>query len=438
MRGRAANGRAVSTAVAPEVLLRRLRLRLVVLFVVVAGVGLAGLVSMLVVTSLDAERRQLDDRLRAVASRGAALTFVDPQGRVRSSAVRNDTVTSEPGGLVIVALPAEGTPDEVFATGRVGIEDTLALARRALDDEDETGSVATLAVSGQDQRAVAMPWWRDRTIGGAVVAYDDATGASSSGILVPATGGALALLALLAVTVWTIAGAMMEPATTAMAARERFLSTAAHELRRPLARLRAAAEATRREISADDPGHQPLRSLIGVADSAGTVVSNLLLATRIDHAGSPVVQRTPVRLDQVLVDLESAAESLVVDVREPIIVLGDVGLLRHALVNLIDNAVRHGRVGGSPPTIVLAAAVHRASDGEPRAVVTVRDDGPGFPPGVDVLGSYVSGPQGGTGLGLSLVRWIVDEHGGRLSLHSGAAADPGATVTVELPLLDAG
>ena len=135
----------------------------------------------------------------------------------------------------------------------------------------------------------------------------------------------------------------------------------------------------------------------------------------------------PVRLDQLAGELEHGVDGLVVDVREPMVVTGDAGLLRHAMTNLVDNAVRHGRVGATPPAVLLR--LYRRG-GLP--VVEVSDDGPGFPADTDVLARYVSGPTGGTGLGLPLVVWIAERHGASVRLGA-PAYGTGGVVEIAFP-----
>jgi signal transduction histidine kinase len=95
--------------------------------------------------------------------------------------------------------------------------------------------------------------------------------------------------------------------------------------------------------------------------------------------------------------------------------------LRQALDDLIDNSLRHAR----PGTNVRLSA--QRSDG--RLLVTVRDDGPGFPP--DLLDGDGEGSASGTGLGLSVVRAIAEAHGGALRL--GNEVPRGASASIELP-----
>jgi len=111
-------------------------------------------------------------------------------------------------------------------------------------------------------------------------------------------------------------------------------------------------------------------------------------------------------------------------------VRGDEGAIERAVVNLVENAARHadGHVD-----------VDVSSDGD-RAVVAVRDDGPGFPPELlgQAAGRFVRGPNGGrgtengAGLGLAIVDAIATAHGGELEIENGA--DGGADVQLKLPV----
>jgi two-component system, OmpR family, sensor kinase len=115
-------------------------------------------------------------------------------------------------------------------------------------------------------------------------------------------------------------------------------------------------------------------------------------------------------------------------VHEPVVVEGDEALLRHAVANLVDNARRHGGTADA-----MHVTVVRADGG---AALTVLDRGSGFPSGLDALSPY-AGTGEGTGLGLSLVDWVVRRHGGRLELGTGPDGT-GAEVRIHLPATNAG
>jgi two-component system phosphate regulon sensor histidine kinase PhoR len=122
---------------------------------------------------------------------------------------------------------------------------------------------------------------------------------------------------------------------------------------------------------------------------------------------------------------------------EPVIVLGDRDELIRAFENLIENALKYGASG---KRIEIDFTRQQKPDGAPEARVGVRDFGPGIAPEhlprlterfyrVDVADSRA---QGGTGLGLALVKHIMNRHGGRLSVAS--SLGQGATFSVHLPI----
>ena len=122
---------------------------------------------------------------------------------------------------------------------------------------------------------------------------------------------------------------------------------------------------------------------------------------------------------------------------EPLIVLGDRDELIRAIENLVENALKYG-AAGKRVDITLTRAQTRV--GRPEARIAVRDHGPGIAPEhlprlterfyrVDVADSRA---QGGTGLGLALVKHVLNRHGGRLTIDS--VLGQGATFTMHLPL----
>ena len=133
----------------------------------------------------------------------------------------------------------------------------------------------------------------------------------------------------------------------------------------------------------------------------------------------------------VAVELTAPAEALRV--------LGDRDELLRLFDNLLENALKYGASG---KRVEIALATGAAADGRPEACVAVRDHGPGIAPEhlprlterfyrVDVAESRA---QGGTGLGLALVKHILNRHGGRLTIAS--VLGSGATFTAHLPLAE--
>lgn len=210
----------------------------------------------------------------------------------------------------------------------------------------------------------------------------------------------------------------------------RFVAEAGHELRTPLALLRM-------EIDLALEGHRSEGELVEALRSAGEEVDRLtrlsadLLALRSGPTAEPV--REPMDVSELLRTVASralpafraAGRSLVVDVPHPVQVEGDRDRLDRALTNLLDNALRHGA-----GDVVLSA---RAAAGTVH--VEVRDAGGGVEWPAGPLDPFTRAPGArigaGNGLGLTIVRTIVDAHGGQVRLES--TVSEGTVVTLDLP-----
>lgn len=412
-----------------RIVLRGLRLRLTTLFALVAALGLALFVAVLVSADGRFETDRLDAQLTGQASRAAALVYVDAAGQPQVDAIRDDSITETAAALIVFRTEKEASTTVLFSSGSVSPGALRGLAQVATRDAAERGSLGRVPFEGGEGQAAAMPWFDGEQVAGAAVVVAPAAG-PRAGLVVPAVAGGVLLLMLLTGAGWVLAGRSLRPAEESLAGRERFLSTAAHELRGPLTGMRTGAESAARAASRGEPVQPSLARLVSLADSTGQVVTNLLLATRIDHAEVPV-RREPVRLDQVAAELEYRYPGLVVDINEPVEVRGDEPLLRHLMTNLIDNAHHHARaergdVGGPAVTLTVQSRQHGV-------VVRVADDGPGFPADLDVWVEYVSGAEGGTGLGLALVLWIAGQHDASVAVTN--RDEGGAVVEVTFPLV---
>ena len=233
----------------------------------------------------------------------------------------------------------------------------------------------------------------------------------------------------------------------ALQSERRFTADAAHELRTPLAGLRMKIQLMQRSHAAtlDPAQRQDLATLRADVDRATALVDNLLMLARLDPQQPGSLACTAVALpalvDAVLADIAPAASAKRIGVHVDIgvdTVWAHGDLLRSALRNLLDNAVRYGREEGQ---VRIDATVVRGATGAPSAVrIVVRDDGPGVAPAdltrltqrfFRVLGNAGQG----SGLGLSLVERIVVLHGGQLRLDSGGEG-MGLAVRIELPQLE--
>jgi two-component system sensor histidine kinase QseC len=214
----------------------------------------------------------------------------------------------------------------------------------------------------------------------------------------------------------------------------RFTADAAHELRTPLAGLRAQAQVARGAADEGERQHA-LDGVIAACDRATHLIDQLLTLARLEP-DSFRAHRERCNLSEVtrLAVGEIVPDALARDIEielaaEPAIAVeGEPRLLRIMLRNLVDNAVRY-----SPSRTTVRVRVDRR-DG--RAIVTVADEGPGVPAEDRArLGERfhrLPGTQAsGTGLGLSIARRIAAIHGATLEF-SATAPDRGLTVTVSL------
>jgi two-component system, OmpR family, sensor kinase len=215
-----------------------------------------------------------------------------------------------------------------------------------------------------------------------------------------------------------------------------FLADASHELRTPVATVRAYAELFRRG-AADRPADlaRVTSRIESEAERMGVLVDEMLLLARLDQ-GRPLDLR-PTDLNDLGADAVAAARATEPDrplrllpTGTPVILQCDPTRLRQLLDNLLANVRAHTPPGTSA-TLTVSVDRHVAT-------VDVVDTGPGIPaadrPHVfDRFYRAAHTRGGGTGLGLSLVAAIANAHHGTASVHTGPDGT-GTRVTVELPL----
>jgi two-component system phosphate regulon sensor histidine kinase PhoR len=231
--------------------------------------------------------------------------------------------------------------------------------------------------------------------------------------------------------------------------RADFIANASHELRTPLAALLGFIETLQGPARNDTVARE---KFLGIMQQQATrmarLIDDLLSLSRIE-LNAHLQPNTPVELApivrQVVDGLMTLARDRGVDIKvsapqEVLVALGERDELIRALENLVENALKYG-AAGKRVDITLVRGQTRA--GTPEARITVRDFGPGIAPEhlprlterfyrVDVSDSRA---QGGTGLGLALVKHVLNRHAGRLSIESTLGA--GAAFTMHLPLSSA-
>jgi heavy metal sensor kinase len=219
-----------------------------------------------------------------------------------------------------------------------------------------------------------------------------------------------------------------------------FSADAAHELRTPLTILKGELEVALRSLPADGEYSRVLTSCLEEVERLRTLVEDLLFLARSD-SGNIRVPQIPVNLAEVLEDVspallalaETAEVSCSIAPASALWVQGNAPLLFRVIFNLGENAIKYTPAGGN---IVIALSEH---DNE--ATLEVKDTGPGIAPEEQThifdrfYRSDRARSRGGTGLGLALVRSIVQLHNGRITVTS--AAGQGSCFRVALPLASA-
>ena len=228
--------------------------------------------------------------------------------------------------------------------------------------------------------------------------------------------------------------------------RADFVANASHELRTPLAALSGFIDTLRGPAREDRVARERFLGIMQAqADRMARLIDDLLSLSRIELNAHlrpdkqvdvvAIVRQVADGLQTLARDRDVAVVTTAPD--GPLLVLGDRDELIRVFENLVENALKYA-ASGKRVDITLSLA--RTATGKPEARIAVRDHGPGIAPEhlprlterfyrVDVSESRA---QGGTGLGLALVKHILNRHGGRLTIES--VLGQGATFTAHLPL----
>jgi signal transduction histidine kinase len=222
-----------------------------------------------------------------------------------------------------------------------------------------------------------------------------------------------------------------------LARERRFTADAAHELRTPLAALRAQAQLAARAATPEE-ARRPLAQLQAGIDRTAHLVSQLLDLTRIEPGCAPVDPRSTVTdevIELVVADLAAVARQRQVTVMVKACegsVPGSFEVLYLLIRNLLENAIQHATAGGRVTLEMRSEATH--------AVLAIEDDGPGIPAAerarvFERFYRIPGGPPSGSGLGLSVVKRVVEILSGSIEL-SDPASHSGLLVTIRLPLFN--
>ncbi|WP_405063909.1 HAMP domain-containing histidine kinase [Kribbella sp. NBC_01505] len=412
--------------------LRRLRWWLTAVFTIANTVGLLILAPVVIrqdaqrdLAAVNAELGVVTAPILRLASGSGSGTSADP---INTSAVTQDPLYGSCPDFAI--LSGGGTSftalynDPLCTVVDKAMLNEIATAATASGDDSYADGTA---VNGHSIRLMAKPFkFADsKRNDGAVVAWVDTQDRADKHqqlvwIVLALCAGLIGAAA--AASYW-LSGRAIRPAMAALEQQETLLAETAHDLRTPVAALRALAETAVR-----DPSQRAelLPRTVRLAGKMGDIIDGLLVRARL-AAGVEQLAVQPVWLDQLVAGVvedfptEGARISLVT---APSMVRADPTLLQRAVGNLLDNALRHGRLPGAAEAIITVTV----ADGR----ITVADQGPGIDPeiGEDLFERFTSG-GGSSGLGLSIVRWVALSHGGDLRVYNGD--EGGAIFEFQLP-----
>lgn len=215
--------------------------------------------------------------------------------------------------------------------------------------------------------------------------------------------------------------------------RRDLIANVSHELRTPITALNAVLENLVDGVSEPDP--KTLATALTQTERLGRLVSELLDISSIE-AGAVPLDREEFALAPLFTEVVAEVEVMTAALGRGIrfrsavdpgaaTVYADRARLHQVLVNLLDNAARHGPAGGE-----VRLRAHTAGGD---LVIDVDDEGPGIPQAqrARIFDRFTRGGRtdgGGTGLGLAIARWVVELHRGSI-----AVADPGSRIRVILP-----
>ena len=286
---------------------------------------------------------------------------------------------------------------------------------------------------GRPSRVMSIPWIDDgKTINVIQVVQDRTPEMQALSVLTKVlVGGSLVALLLAGLLGWLYSTRALVPIRASLRRQRELVADTSHELRTPLAVVRAGLARARQQPNATVSEVAPALDAVDAEVVRLSVMVDDLLALARTDAGSSDLDLRPVDLADIAAEALAALEplasgrgvQLALDV-EPAPMTGDPERLRRLVTVLVDNAVRHGREGGRVLVTVR------------RGRLDVDDDGPGIAADerarvFDRFWRGSAAAPGGNGLGLAIAAWVVDRHGGRISVEPSPMG--GARFRVKLP-----
>jgi heavy metal sensor kinase len=374
----------------------------------------------------DGASQVYDSGGRLLATWGDAAS----DGIIATPAARADALAGRPR-LATVSLGRDPEPYRAMIgrVTRLGQREVFAVAEPLNPVEDSVERVVTLlliAVPAGLAAASLGGWWLARKAllpVGRMTSKAEQIGIDRLGerIAVPRPADELSRLAV-------TLNAMLDRLQRGVAEKQRFIAHASHDLRTPLAVMRAELDVSLRG-DLPDGARAVLESAREEVDRMSRTVDNLLTLTQADEGELQLLTTRVALSDEVRSAIRSlaptaAAKGLAVRQCDALpdgdsgLVDADAHRVHQALVNLIENAIKYTPAGGE----VTVRTWRRADE----VGVTVADTGPGIPP--EVLGqvfdrffrvdSARGRASGGSGLGLAICREVAEAHDGRIWVES--------------------
>jgi heavy metal sensor kinase len=221
----------------------------------------------------------------------------------------------------------------------------------------------------------------------------------------------------------------------------RFTADSSHELRTPLAVVRGIGEAAVAERRSPAEYEEAIGSMLEEIDRMSSLVDTLL---RLSHgdAGTIRLSREAIDLDQLARDVaaslgilaEERNQKVIVDATSQVTVNADRLVLREAVTNVLDNAIKYGPDGST-----VTMRIDRVGD---EGLLAITDEGPGVAAEhrdrifnrFFRIDEARSRERGGAGLGLAIAKWAVEIHGGRITVHERRGG--GSEFRIHLPLAE--